>query len=454
MGLFVGRESELAALESEGGKDAARLVLLYGRRRIGKTALLLELARRRKGIYLLARQENMQEQLKGFSAAIAEHAGDESLRQSPFQNYDALFSYIASRIPEGTPVIFDEFPYAVEADPSLPSVLQDHWDRTLQHRRTFIVLCGSLIRMMERLAGYKSPIYGRRTEQMLLEPLPFPAARKLMGQVSAEKAVETYSILGGTPAYLQLFDHSKSIEHNVVSKMLQKTSFLNQDAQFILREELDEPRNYFSILNSISKGNTQLGTIINDTGLGRGVVSKYLSVLSDLRVIRREVPITEGANSRKGVYTLSDPYFRFWFRFVFSNSQYLESAGGQKTYSERIAPQLPAHTGKVFEDISMGWLQKKLPGYAFGRWWLDAKEIDIAGISEKGSNALIEAKWSALNEQAARNILLALSEKAPAFCGNSPGPTRLGIIAKRLPAKLALRKEGFLAYDLDDIAGK
>lgn len=450
--MFVDRKKELSMLNSLLASREPKLIILYGRRRVGKTELLEHFSRLHSGLYFLARQEAEKDQLKMFSGLVADYFKDESLRLSPFQNYDSFFTYLKDRLPEGVPVIFDEFPYMVEANHSVPSILQHYWDQHFQKRKTFMVFCGSSMRMMERLAGYKSPIYGRRTEQIFLPPLGFADAREFMKDVAPIQAVEFYSVLGGTPGYLQLFDYSKSLKDNLVEKMLNETAFLNQDAMFILREELDEPRNYFSILKSISKGNTQLGAIMNDTGLGRSVVSKYISVLIELRIVERRVPITERERSRRGLYFIRDPYFNFWFRFVFENAAYLESAGAEKAFTDRIAPNLNAYFGRIFEDIAMEWICFAEGGFAFGRWWEKDEEIDIVGLDEtKNRMILIEVKWSPLSEKGAREILDSLARKSTKVRWKEGCSKKLGLIAKKIEGKKTLRKEGFYAMDLNDI---
>ncbi|MBI5036589.1 ATP-binding protein [Candidatus Micrarchaeota archaeon] len=453
--MFVGRVRELDFLEGLFSSGKPKLVLVYGRRRVGKTSLIKEFAKRKSGLYFLARQESSQDQLKSFSVTLSEFFGDGALAFSPLQNYDAFFTYLRERLKPGTPVFFDEFPYMVEANPSLPSVLQDYWDNHFQKIKSFFVLCGSSVRMMEKLAGYKSPIYGRRTEQLLLGPLPFFDALELMEKTPLEKAVEYYAVLGGTPAYLQLMDFGKSVEENVIGNVLPKTAFLNQDAIFILREELDEPRNYFSILKSLAKGKTMLAEIVNDTGLERGLVAKYLAVLQDLHIVERKVPVTEKreVRSRKGLYVVSDPYFRFWFAFVFENAGYAEFAGPQKTFADKIAPEFNAYIGRVFEDIAVSFLRQKTPfskDYVFGRWWGDGEEIDIVGVNEE-KMLLFEVKWSALDEKEARRVLGLLAGKAELVLREKPAAkTRFGLVAKKVAGKQRLRDDGFLVYDLAD----
>jgi AAA+ ATPase superfamily predicted ATPase len=215
------------------------------------------------------------------SAEIAEFFNDDVLRHSSFQNYDALFIYLAQK---ETPVLLDEFPYLVEANKALPSILQEYWDRDFSKKNTFLVLCGSSITMMESLLGYKSPLYGRRTEQILLEPLKFREACEFFPQLKLEDKVSAYAVLGGTPAYLLEFDYRKSLLDNIKDRILQKNTFLSQDTMFVLQQELTEPRVYYSIINSISKGNTRLE---------KSKITKYLSVLREIHIIERRIPVTE-----------------------------------------------------------------------------------------------------------------------------------------------------------------
>lgn len=220
-------------------------------------------------------------------------------------------------------------------------------------------------------------------------------------------------------------------------------------------EELDEPRNYFAIMKSVAKGNTSLASILNDTGLERGMVAKYLSVLSDLHVVERRVPITEKERSRRGLYVLADPYFRFWFRFVFENMAYLEAAGPARTARERVMPFFNSFVGGIFEDVALEWLRKNssLKSYVFGRWWENAEEIDILGLDEGAKKLLLaEVKWSDVSLKDAKAILGSLAKKASLVNWHNEGrSTALCLIAKKIGGNETLRKEGFMAYDLQDL---
>jgi AAA+ ATPase superfamily predicted ATPase len=391
---------------------------LYGRRRVGKSELLDHFIQAKGGVRLLAREEAEHLQLRHFSEILAEHFQDPVLAKSPFASWDAFFTFLAQKAEKRLTVAVDEFPYLVAENRSVPSLLQYHWDEKLRKSKLFLILCGSSIGMMEDLMGAKSPLYGRRTGQMLLQPLTFRDALPCLGEM--RRAVEGYAVFGGTPAYLTEFDPRKSLGACIREKILNPERFLYRDAEFILREEVREPRTYFSILHSIAKGNTRLGQIIHDTGLDKGVVGKYIGVLCDLHLVEREVPVTERKpeKSRMGIYRISDNFIRFWFRFVFPHGEAVEQGREDWILKKVIRPQIADFVSPVFERIARETLwamggAKRLPLRLtkLGRWWEKDQEIDIVGIGEDG-NLYCEVKWSEGVD--AVPILERLKEKARA----------------------------------------
>ncbi|MFW5846857.1 MAG: ATP-binding protein [Nanoarchaeota archaeon] len=419
---FKNRVNELKILDELYEQKKSKLIVLYGRRRVGKTELLKEFLKKHKGLYILARQESEAEQLKKVSSQIAEYFNDEVLKLNPFANWDSLFVYLANK--PRIPIVFDEFPYIVQSTKKITSILQDYWDNYFSKKNAFIVLCGSSITMMEKLLHKTSPIYGRRTEQILLEPLKFQDACLFFpGKTSFKDRVLYYSILGGMPAYLLEFDFNKSLKENIKENISRKNKFLYQDVLFTLREELNEPRNYFSILYSIAKGNTKQGQIVNDTGLEKSFVNKYLGVLIDLQLVERRVPITEKnyAKSRNGIYLLKDNFFKFWFKFIFENQEYVEQEKQEKLLDEKILPNLKGFAGNVFEEVALSEMirSKKYDNYLFGRWWDKNSEADIVGIDNFNKKLLIgEVKFKKLNKteiNSIKNSLLEKSEKINTF---------------------------------------
>lgn len=426
--MWMGREQELGTLKRIAQSDRAGFLLLYGRRRVGKSELIDQFLKSQPGVRLLAREEAEALQLKQVSEVLAEHFQDGLLKTNPFTKWDAFFYYLADKAKERIVIALDEFPYLVGTNSSLPSLLQYHWDQKLRKTKILLILCGSSIAMMENLMGSRSPLYGRRTTQLLLKPLRFADALPHLGH--ARQAVEAYSVFGGTPAYLVEYDRHQGLWHNIREKILSPERALYRDAEFVLRQEVREPRAYFSILESIAKGNTRIGHIINDTGLDKGVVAKYLGVLSDLHLVRREVPITEKspAKSRKGIYRLSDYYFRFWFRFVYPYAQAIEEGRQDWLVDKVIRPRLDEFVGPVFEAVAREALQAmdsagQLPFQLvkIGRWWDKDAEIDLIGIGEK-ENIFCEVKWS--DNVDASEVVYQLQQKAasaglkgkPHFC--------------------------------------
>ena len=412
---FKNRIKELEFLSECYQKGTPKLIILYGRRRVGKTELVREFLKKHKGLYLLARQESEMEQLRKLSSQLAEFYEDKLLTVNPFQNWDSFFTYLAEK--PRIPIVIDEFPYMVQASKKITSILQGYWDNSFSKKNAFIILCGSSIQMMEGLLGKKSPIYGRRTEQILLEPLKFrDACLFLPDNLSLREKVTHYAVLGGMPAYLLEFDFKKSLKENIAENIIRKNKFLYQDVLFTLREELKEPRNYFSILYAIAKGNTKLGQIVNDTGLEKSFVTKYMSVLIMLQLVERRVPITEKnrAKSRKGVYLLKDNFFKFWFKFVFENQEYIEQEKQEKLLNEKIMPEINTFVGRIFEDVALSEisLDKKYKDYFFGRWWDNEYEADIVGIDRENKKILVaEVKFKELDEREIKDISYKLKEK-------------------------------------------
>ncbi len=451
--MLLNRINELKSLEEAYAEKAPKLIVLYGRRRVGKTALLMEFAEKHKVLYLLARQESIKDQLDKMSNEIADFFNDNALKLNPFRSYDALFTYLNEK---DALLIFDEFPFLVESNKAVPSILQEYWDKYFSKKRSLIILCGSSVRMMESLLGYKSPLYGRRTEQMLLMPLKFKDACLFFPKLSNEEKVVIYAILGGLPAYLLEFDYSKDLFENIREKILRKNKFLYQDVEYVLKEELTEPSIYYSIIRSIATGNTKMGNIINDTGIEKGKISKYLSVLQHLHLVERRVPITEKnlEKSRKGIYLLRDNYFKFWFRFVFPNKEYIEQERQQKLIEEKIKPELNSFIGQAFEEIALDWIKQKkeFNSYLFGRWWDNNQEIDILGL-DKQKNAMIigEVKWKELDKNDAKKEIQRIKEKSSSIQWRTNSDMKFILIAKKIIRKKELQKEGFAVYDLEDM---
>jgi len=308
-----------------------------------------------------------------------------------------------------------------ETDNAIPSVFQKIWDLYLKDSKIYLILQGSSIAMMEKtLLVYKAPLYGRRTGQLLVKPFQFKEVLDMFPDKSFEEVLSIYSIAGGTPLYLNKFIGKSYIE--VVKKeILQKGQPLYEEVEFLLREELNEPRNYFVILEALSLGKRKLSEIINETGFDKGTVSRYISILDTLQITRKEIPVTEKIpeKSRKGIYNIDDNFFNFWFRFVFRNRSFLEEGKVDEVVIQ-IQKAMPVILAQNYEKAAIEALRRlfskhkiSLSFESYGRWWDKDKEIDLVATNYHTNEILFgEVKWS--NKQVGTNIYEDLKKKAQA----------------------------------------
>jgi AAA+ ATPase superfamily predicted ATPase len=438
--MFVNRESEVRSLLERITSNKAELVIVYGRRRIGKTELLRKAFAKGRAIYFVADLGADQDQRRRFSEAVHLSYPNPLLQTDIPPGWDSLLRYIITLAEKDRMVlVLDEFPYLCSSDPALPSVLQRIWDEVGKDSKLYLILCGSFVSFMEReVLGHKSPLYGRRTGQLLVHPLVLRTLKDFFPGYSREERITAYAILGGVPAYLIQFSDRLSIRRNIENQILKPTAFLHDEVRFILMEELRDPKHYLSILQSIAFGNTRMNDIVQRTGIERGPVSKYLSVLQDLRLIERETPITEKhpEKSRKGIYRLSDNFFRFWFRFVLPFKSRLVEGGERKVLEKEILPHLDNFIGQAFDKICVEILRNladekkiKLSYGRAGRWWNGNEEIDLVAVAEDKPVFVAECKWS--KRPVGIDILKELRRKASLISSEGPrADLRVGLFSR------------------------
>jgi hypothetical protein len=325
--FFVGRNVELDSLREEYSRDSA-FVVIYGRRRVGKTTLIKEFIKDKHALYFLATQEPESQNIQEFARKTADFTGLDYLRSAKFQNWHAVFeAFVREKQSEKKILVIDEFQYLVQANSAFPSVFQKVWDEILKDHNVMVILCGSLINMMTtQVLSYNSPLYGRRTSQMRLKPLSFSEVRKFFPEKSFAEQVELYSICGGVPKYLDFFRGKGTITDHVQLNILRPSGFLYEEPSFLLSSEVREPINYFSILKTIAAGNHKLLQISTVLEQKSNSLSPYLSVLIELGLLERRIPVTEEnpQKSRKGLFFISDPFIDFWFKYVYPHRSELE----------------------------------------------------------------------------------------------------------------------------------
>jgi len=399
---FADRKTELDFLNRKWQEKKPQLIIIYGKRRVGKTELSIRFAKDKPHVYFLCERIAAHKQLKKFTEVIAEYFKDEFLPEEGFRDWETVFKYIYKK-GQKIIIIIDEFPYLAESDKSVPSAFQKAWDLYLKESKICLLLVGSSISMMEETTLFhKAPLYGRRTGQILVKPFAFKDVKEFFPEKSFEEILSIYSIVGGTPLYLSKFCGRNYID--VIKKeILQKGQPLYEEVEFLLREELKEPRNYFVILEALSLGKSKLSEIINETGFDKSMTSRYLSILDSLQITRKEIPVTEKLpeKSRRGIYFIDDNFFNFWFRFVFRNRTFLEENRVNEVIrkiTKVMAELLARNYEKVsIEIIKDAILSKKLPVdfEMYGRWWDRNEEIDVVALNRRTNEILFgEVKWS------------------------------------------------------------
>ena len=423
--MFIGREQELNALEKLYASNKFEFAVIYGRRRVGKTALINHFLDGKKAIYFMGVESNAKQNLENFSKSIMEYSNGIETETS-FLSFQAALEYVF-RLAQKERLILaiDEYPYVARSSKSLASTLQLLIDKYKDSSKLMLILCGSSMSYMEdHVLAYKSPLYGRRTAQMKLLPFDFEETCRYFKNLSNEDKALIYGIVGGTPQYLLQINDSLSVEENIKNTFLNPMSFLYEEPINLLKQEVREPAIYTAIITAIAAGASRMSEISGKVGEDTNVCSAYIKNLINLGIVRKETPYGEKA-SRKSVYSIEDNMFRFWHRFVLENNSAIARGATELVY-RRIEPKLSEYMGKVFEDICKQYLWKLLLAgkcpvefTSLGRWWGNdpiekcQAEIDIMGEQDKDTALFAECKWT--NEKADISVLETLAKRSRLF---------------------------------------
>lgn len=423
--MFVGRDKELKGLDQLYNSDRFEFVVIYGRRRVGKTALINHFINEKKAIYFMGVESNEKQNLENFSKSIIEFSSGIQT-ETTFASYQAALEYIF-KLAEKERIILaiDEYPYVARTSRSLASTLQMLIDKYKDNSKLMIILCGSFMSYMEdQVLSYKSPLYGRRTAQMKIEPFDFDECCKYLKGLTDEDKAYVYGIVGGTPQYLIQINDKLSVEDNIKNIYLNPMSFLYEEPLNLLKQEVREPAIYNAIITAVATGHSRMSEISTKVGESTTVCSGYLKNLISLGIIKKETPYGE-KDSKKSIYSIEDNMFYFWYRFVFDNTSVIARGAVDLVY-KRIETQLNDYMGRVFEDICRQYLWKlllkgKMPieFVSLGRWWgNDARkktqtEIDIMGEQDSSSAFFAECKWR--NEKVDLDVLNTLVDRSGLF---------------------------------------
>ncbi|MBD5484401.1 MAG: ATP-binding protein [Lachnospiraceae bacterium] len=403
---MIGRMKEMNQLEAMYSSNRFEFMVMYGRRRIGKTTILQEFSKRHKTIYFSAQEKNDALNLQDFSRIIQEYFDGSFIAN--FANWEDALNYISRKVQDQrTVLIIDEFPFLAETNPSIKSILQHRIDHDWKERNIFLILCGSSVSfMLNDVMGYKSPLYGRSTGSMEVLPFDYLESAEFFPDYSEEDRIIAYGILGGVPRYLNAFDSKCSLRENIISEILTEGAFLNDEPQTLLRMELREPAVYNSILEAVANGCNRVVEIADRIHEEKSKCSKYMLTLQTLRLLEKHVPCGEPESSKKGIYVITDNFYRFWYRYVFSNKSYYEMLGMDKAADE-IMGEISNYMGPVFEDICRQYLIRQAKAgnlpfvpYVIDKWWGNnpviraQDDVDLLALDKKKEKGIfVECKF-------------------------------------------------------------
>ena len=412
---FVDRANELRLLEDTYKQNRSSFIIIYGRRRIGKTELVKQFIKDRAHIYFLADTRTDKANLKELQSAVVSYISNPLFEKVDFNDWIELLREADKLLNEKVILVIDEFPYLIESNRAIPSIFQKIWDLILSEREFCLVLLGSSISMMEdHTLDYRAPLYGRRTAQLQLQPLKFKYLAEFL-PYAMEDLVRVYGVTDGIPLYIQKFDPWLDFEENLRENVFRVGKFLYQEAEMLLKEELRETARYFAILKAIAYGKHKFGAIANFTELDKGIISQYLANLAAIRLVRKEYPVTQKKELRNARYVFSDNYLNFWFRYVYPYRSLIEEGKTDRLF-DIIKDDFNSYLGFVFEKVCSEFLWDQELPFAFtklGRWWQKDNEIDVVALNEvRKEVAFFEVKWHDLTLGEANQIITELKKKS------------------------------------------
>jgi AAA+ ATPase superfamily predicted ATPase len=425
--MFIGRQREKSELERLYKTGKFQCLVMYGRRRVGKTVLISEFIKGKEAIYFTGQETNDKDNLESLSQSILAISKDFATSAPVFPGYkEALQAVFEVADKRRIVLAIDEYPYLAYSYRGISSLLQTFIDKYKETSKLFIILCGSSLSFMEnQVLGAKSPLFGRRTAQFRILPFDFYETEEYFatGHFSREDVALLYGITGGIPLYLSLMDKSLSVEANIKQNFFTTSGYLFEEPGNLVKQECREPAQYNAIIKAIATGSSRLSEICGKVGMESGLCSTYITKLISIGIIKKEYPFRE-ETSKRTIYSLNDGMFRFWYRFVPDNMALIQRGEADLAY-EQIMPQISAYMGGVFEEICKQYLwrqnlAKQLP-FLFtdaGRWWGTHQkkkaecEVDIIAAN-KVEAIFAECKWT--NERVGTDIIDALLERSELF---------------------------------------
>lgn len=423
---FIGREYELKELNEEYKKGNFALSVIYGRRRVGKTFLIKEFLKDKKGYYFVALESNALINLNLLSMAVYETCGN--LKGLPdFLDFESAFRYLFEYAKENRIVfVIDEYPYLAQTTEYISSLLQKLIDEYRDSSKLFLILCGSSMSFMEnQVLAYKSPLYGRRTSQLKIKPFNYLDSAKFVENYSYKEKAIVYGLTGGIAEYLTFFNDNVELKTNIINNFLKTSGRLFEEATNLLKQELRQPKTYNDILFAIAGGASKLNEIATKLNMQTGGLTYYINSLAELGIVEKKTPVLD-RKTKRPVYVIKDTMFRFWYYFVQKNMNLINMELGEMVYDKQVKTRLNEYMGSVFEKITIEYFEQRLRKGKlnfiptdYGNWWGNDKirkkesEIDLLAYDENNNYLFAEVKWK--NQKADEIVLNELIEKSMNF---------------------------------------
>lgn len=452
---FIGRARELEVLNRAYQSENNEFYPIYGRRRVGKSRLIKEFLKGKNSIYYLGKKAIPALQMKEFLESASKSLEYPLLEDIEKESWKTVIeSILKIKSNEKIIIVMDEFQWISEASPELPSILQGFIDHEWNgHEKVFLIICGSYMGFMEKeILGEKSPLYGRRTGQVLLKPFSYLEAANFHPNWSWEDKAMVYFLCGGIPYYLNFFKETDSIPTNIINNFIDEFSALSKEPDFLLKEELRELEKYNTILVTLSTGSLTLKVLSAQSRIEERKINYYLKNLMQLGYVKKHYPLSHLKQNKNSVrYILSDPLLKFWFRFIYPNQSYISMQKNEVAYQQIVEPQLSAYFGYCFESLCRDamayiYLKEAIQGkFDIGEYWDQTIQIDIIGLRSDGRIDIGECKWGEYNVSSCMDQLKQKIEKYP-------NPENLTLSKKLFTrkAKTAKAKE-LWHYSLEDL---
>lgn len=396
--MFLCREHELQVLNRRYQSEACECVVVYGRRRVGKTALITEFAKDKKTILFPALKATARDNLEALSKAIAAYRAPGVSGPPVYRSFDDAFTEITHLAKDERVVfIIDELPFLCEADDSIPSRLQHLLDHEWKETKLYLILCGSSMSFMEKeILSEKSPLFGRRTAQLKVMPLSYIDAARFHPELSPEDNALIYGVTGGIPHYINLLQVKGNVRDALIENFFDRSAYLFEEPENLLRQELREPAIYNSIITAIAEGASKASEIASKVHLESSACNKYLKVLMELGIVQKIEPVMNNSK-KKNIYRITDPFFRFWYRYVPANLMSITAGRMDRVFDVSVGDDISNYMGQIFETMCHTWLVDHMERIPFqlgsiGEWWGNDPQkkkeiqIDIVGLESRSYN--------------------------------------------------------------------